>query len=160
MANQKISSRAAINGHPLHPALIHFPIVSLYFLVVTDIAYVITSNPFWAKASYWLAALGLGLGTLASIAGAIDVIFVRMIRHIVAATAHALLAVMTLSLTALNLILRWGDDPAAYIMPWGLFVGILAAVLVSITGLLGAQLVYEYAVGVDVPLKDESHKGH
>lgn len=147
----KISSRAAIKGHPLHPALIHFPIAALLMLIGTDLAFVLTEDPFWARASFWLAATGLAGGVLSSLAGAVDLFTVRRIRRLVAAWAHGLLAVMLMSLATLNLMLRLGEDPGALIMPWGLYVTLLAGALINITGALGAQLVYEYGIGVDVP---------
>jgi uncharacterized membrane protein len=151
----KISSRAAIKGHPLHPALIHFPIAALLMLIGTDLAFVLTDDPFWARASFWLATIGLAGGVLSSFAGAIDLFTVRRIRRLVAAWAHGLLAVMLMSLATLNLMLRLGEDPGALIMPWGLYVTLLAGTLINITGALGAQLVYEYGIGVDVPQASE-----
>lgn len=152
----KISSRAAIKGHPLHPAMIHFPIAALIMLVATDIAFVITHDAFWARAGFWLAAVGVAGGVLSSVAGAVDLFTVRRIRRLVAAWAHGLLAVMLLSLTTLNLMLRLGEEPGALIVPWGLYVTLLAGALINITGALGAQLVYEYGIGVDVPQASES----
>ena len=155
MSNSIISSRASLRGHALHPALIHFPIAFLLILIVTDIVFILTSDPFWAEASFWLTAAGLAFGVLVSLAGAIDVFTVRIIRHIVAAWAHAVLAVMTLSLTTFNLTLRLGDDPGELINPWGIYVSVLAGILIGITGFLGAQLVFAYGVGVNEPQNNE-----
>jgi len=155
MSNSIISSRASLRGHALHPALIHFPIAFLLILIVTDTVFILTSDPFWAEASFWLTAAGLAFGVLASLAGAIDVFTVRIIRHIVAAWAHAVLAVMTLSLTTFNLTLRLGDDPGELINPWGIYVSVLAGILIGITGFLGAQLVFAYGVGVNEPQNSE-----
>jgi uncharacterized membrane protein len=40
--------------------------------------------------------------------------------------------------------------PDANIMPWGIYITLLTAALISATGYLGGRLVYEYAVGVDI----------
>jgi uncharacterized membrane protein len=69
--------------------------------------------------------------------------------RLITAWCHAVLAVMLLSLATLNWLLRLGE-PAAQIMPWGLFVSLLSGALIGITAFLGGQLVYEYAVGVDI----------
>ncbi|NMH59387.1 DUF2231 domain-containing protein [Alteromonas ponticola] len=155
LREEKIDSRSLIKGHPLHPALIHFPVALLLLLVVTDICYIFTYDPFWGKAGFYLSTTGLLFGVLGSIPGAIDVFSVKRIRRIVSAWAHGLLAIMSLSLATLNVMLRLGDDPAHQIMPWGLYVSLLTAVMINITGSLGAQLVYEYGIGVDVVQKDD-----
>ncbi|RUO31478.1 hypothetical protein CWE12_00290 [Aliidiomarina sedimenti] len=150
MPTAKIESRATLRGHPVHPVLIHFPIAALVMLLGTDIAYVWTEDYFWARAGLWLAAIGTGFGALSGVAGAIDLFTVGPIRRLVTAWAHGILAVMLLSLAAFNLMLRWGDDPSALIMPWGLYISGLTALLINATGVLGGHLVYEYGVGVDI----------
>lgn len=150
MPNAKIESRAALRGHPIHPVLIHFPIAALVMLLGADIGYFLTADPFWARAGYWLAWIGAAFGALSGIAGAIDLFTVGAIRRLVTAWAHAILAVMMLSLAAFNLMLRWGDDPAGLILPWGLYISVLTVLLINITGFIGGQLVYEYGVGVDL----------
>lgn len=149
MPTAKIESRASVLGHPLHPALIHFPIAALVMLVASDVAFVVAGDAFWARASYWLACVGVGFGVLSGIAGSIDLFTVRRIRKLVTAWAHGILAVMMLSLAAFNLMLRW-EDAAVNIWPWGIYMSFLTLGLIKITGFLGAQLVYEYGVGVDV----------
>lgn len=150
MPHAKIESRAALRGHPLHPVLIHFPIAALVMLLVADVAYLITDDIFWARAGYWLSMVGAIFGAISGLAGAIDLFTVGRIRRLVTAWAHGILAVMMLSLAAFNFMLRWGDDPAAMIMPWGVYTSVLTVLLINVTGFLGGQLVYEYGVGVDI----------
>lgn len=146
----KIESRAALRGHPIHPVLIHFPIAALVMLLGSDLGYVITGDPFWARSGYWLSLIGAIVGAISGLAGAVDLFTVGRIRRLVTAWAHGILAVMMLSLAAFNFMLRWGDDPGALIMPWGLYTSVLTVLLINITGYLGGQLVYEYGVGVDI----------
>lgn len=148
MPKSPIRSRAALFGHPLHPALIHFPIATLLMLVGSDLGYLSTRDPFWARASLWLAGVGTVLGVLSGLAGTIDLVTVARIRRLVTAWAHGILAIMLLSLASFNFLLRL-DDPVEHLLPWGLYMSLLTAALIKITGFLGAQLVYEYAVGVD-----------
>lgn len=150
MPYAKIESRAALRGHPLHPVLVHFPVAALLMLLLCDVIYVFTGDIFWARAAFYLAATGAIMGGVSGLAGALDLFTVKRIRRLVTAWAHGILAVMMLSLTALNFMLRWGDNPEALIMPWGLYLSLLIAFLISVTGLLGGQLVYEYGVGVDI----------
>lgn len=147
-AAEPIHSRAAIAGHPVHPMLIHFPVAALIALVGADAAYLITGDPFWARAGLWLAGVGSLGGWIASLAGLVDLLFVAQVRRLITAWGHALMAVMMLSLATFNWQLRVGDDPARYLMPWGLGMTLATAGFISLAAYLGGRLVYENAVGV------------
>lgn len=149
MTNKPIRSRMAFRGHPLHPVLIHFPVAALLALIATDLAYWYSGDFFWARVGLWLAGTGTVLGSVAGLAGLVDLVSVFRIRRLITAWCHALLAVMMLSLACFNWIMRL-DDPAAEIIPLGLGVSLLTGVLIAAAGALGGQLVYEYAVGVDI----------
>jgi uncharacterized membrane protein len=142
-------SRVKLLGHPLHPALVHFPIAALAALVGTDLAYLVSGDFFWARAGLWLAGTGAVSGTIAGLIGLIDQLTVWRIRRLVTVGIHAVLAMMLLSLAALNWLFRF-EEPAANIWPWGLYMSLLSFVLIMMLGHLGARLVYEYAVGVDL----------
>ncbi|AJD49387.1 hypothetical protein S7S_14875 [Isoalcanivorax pacificus W11-5] len=151
--HRPIPSRMAIGGHPLHPMLIHFPVAALLALVGTDTGYLLTEDPFWSRAGVWLAGVGAAGGWFSGIVGLIDLVSVRPIRRLVTAWCHALVAVMLLSLASFNWLLRIStDDHGAVIMPAGLVLTLLSAALTAAAGLLGGRLVYEHAVGVDVPV--------
>lgn len=156
MPTEPIQSRAAIFGHPLHPVLIHFPVAALIGLVGSDAAWLLTGDYFWARAGLWLAGLGALGGWISGVAGLVDVATVWRIRRLITAWCHALLAVMLLSLASFNWLLRLGE-PDAHILPWGVYVSLLTAALISVTGYLGGRLVYEYAVGVDTEEAPSSH---
>jgi uncharacterized membrane protein len=149
MPMDPIHSRAAIRGHPLHPVMIHFPVAALLGLIGTDVAWILTGDGFWARASLWLAGVGALGGWISGLAGLVDLTTVRRIRMLITAWSHAILAVLLLSLATFNWLLRI-VDAEANIVPWGIYITLLAAALVSVTGLLGGRLVYEYAVGVDI----------
>lgn len=155
MPLQPIGSKMAIKGHPLHPMLIHFPVAALIALVATDIAWWLTGDGFWARAGLWLAGVGAAGGWISGLVGLLDLTLVYRIRRLIAAWCHAIMAVMLLSLASLNWLLRLGD-PEAMILPWGLYVSLLSAGMISITGYLGGQLVYEYGVGVDLEQPERS----
>lgn len=90
---RSIRSRAAVAGHPLHPVMIHFPVAALLALVASDLGFLTTGDPFWARASLWLAGVGAFGGWVASLAGLIDLVTVRGIRRLVTAWSHAMVAV-------------------------------------------------------------------
>lgn len=146
---EPIHSRAAIHGHPLHPMMIHLPLAAIFFVVGTDLAWWYTADPFWARAGLWLAGIGTLGGWGASLFGLYDLVMVRNIRRLVTGWSHAIVAVMMLSLASLNWVLRL-HEPEANVLPWGLYVSVLTAVLVGAASYLGGRLVYEHAVGVDV----------
>jgi uncharacterized membrane protein len=146
---EPIISRVNLLGHPMHPALVHLPIAALVGLVGTDLAFLFSGDFFWARAGLWLAGVGAVGGAIAGLIGLIDLLTVWRIRRLVTAGLHAVLAVMLLSLAALNWLFRFGE-PAANIVPWGLYLSVLSLGLIMLLGHLGARLVYEYAVGVDI----------
>src|SRR5690554_2590918 len=142
-----IRSRMALFGHPIHPMLIHFPVAALLGLSGTDIGYALTGDSFWARASTWLAAIGMMGGWFSGAIGVLDLLLVKAIRRLVIAWCHGIMAVMLLSLATLNWLLRLGDVEAL-IIPWGLYVSLVSGVMISITSFLGGQMVYDHAVGV------------
>lgn len=148
MAHSPILSKMAIRGHPLHPMLIHFPVAALMGLVATDLAYIFSADYFWARAGLWLAGIGALGGWISGLAGLVDLTTVARIRRLITAWCHAILAVMLLSLATFNWLLRV-DAPDIRILPWGVYISLLTALLIAITGIFGGILVYEYAVGVD-----------
>jgi len=46
-------------GHPLHPALVHFPIAAWLFAPLADAAWWLTADAFFARVALWLTGLGL-----------------------------------------------------------------------------------------------------
>ena len=149
MSMQPITSQIIIFGHPLHPGLIHFPVAALVGLIATDIAFLFSDDPFWARASLWLAGVGAIGGWVAGLAGLFDLLLVSQIRRLITAWCHAILAVMLLSLATLNWLLRV-PEPAQFILPQGIYLSVLSGMLITVTGYLGGRLVYEYAVGVNL----------
>ncbi len=148
MPREPILSKMAIRDHPIHPALIHFPIAALIGLIGADLGYILTEDAFWARAGLWLAGVGACGGWVSGMVGLVDLVLVKRIRRLVTAWCHAILAVMMLSLATLNWLLRYADS-TAHILPWGAYLSLLTGALIGASALLGAHLVYEYAVGVN-----------
>lgn len=148
MAQSSIPSRMSIAGHPIHPMLIHLPMAFLLGLVATDLAFIFTDDPFWARASLWLAGVGAFGGWFAGLVGLADLILVAGIRRLITGWCHAIVAVMLLSIATFNWLMRYGDA-GEWLQPWGIFLSALTAALIAATGVLGGQLVYEHGVGVE-----------
>ncbi|MBT9516822.1 MAG: DUF2231 domain-containing protein [Methyloversatilis discipulorum] len=144
---EPIHSLAALGKHPLHPMLIHIPVAALLGLVATDLAWLYTRDPFWMRAGIWLAGVGAGGGWLASAVGLIDLLAVRRIREKISAWAHALAAVMLLSLATCNWLLRFAGEHARQ-PETALALSLGSAAATGLAAWLGGRLVYEHAVGV------------
>ena len=142
-----VPSTVAIAGHPLHPLSIIFPIAFLAAALGSDFGYFLTRDPFWARASLWLIGLGLAGGVVGAIIGMSDFLRIERVRKRTAGWAHMILNVTLLVLTAVNLILRWGN-PAGAILPWGLILSTIVGTLTSVSGWYGAELSYRHKIGV------------
>lgn len=153
---ESTTSYIAIAGHPLHPMLITFPVAYLMATLASDIGYWWTADPFWARASLWLAGAGLFIGLLAALAGTLDFMLVKEIRRHVTSWSHFLMAVMMLSMAGANWWLRMPDAEAG-ILPWGIVLSTATALAVSLAGWLGGKLVFEHKVGTgeDAGTEDE-----
>ncbi|GAB3540602.1 DUF2231 domain-containing protein [Noviherbaspirillum agri] len=139
-------SFVAIAGHPIHPMLVNFPIAYLLGAFLSDVAFWWTGDPFWARVSVWVIGIGLLVGSVAALAGMLDFLLVREIRHHVTSWSHFLAAVTMLAITAANWWQRI-PDPMLGVLPWGLFLSGVSAVALSFAGWLGGKLVFEHNIG-------------
>ncbi len=150
----RIPSTAAIYSHPLHPMLVTFPIAFFTGTLLSDLTYLWTADPFWARASFWLVSAGLVGGTLAAVAGMTDFLSSPAIRNKIRSWGHFLAAITVLSFASANVVLRW-DDYSAAIRPWGIFLSGLTMVMLVFAGYLGGKLVFHELVGTYLPEEEE-----
>jgi len=54
---------------------------------------------------------------------------------------------VALTLTIVNLVLRWGNFAGA-VIPTGLIISIIVALLLGLSGWYGGELVYRHKIGV------------
>ena len=150
-----ITSSVQIAGHPIHPAIVLFPIAFLVGAAGTDIGYWLTRDPFWARASVWLIGVGFAAGILAAITGFSEFFKVKRVRERSAGWLHmgGNVAVMVLSL--INLLLRQGN-PAEPIVYTGLAISVVVATLLGITGWYGGELSFRHKIGVIGPTSHNS----
>ncbi len=144
---RNVPSVIAIQKHPIHPMLVVFPIAFLSTMLLTDIAYLVLGDPFWAVLSFWLNLAGLVMGVLAGLVGIGDFLSLRAIRNHVSAWGHFIGAMMLLALAAAGVWLRW-SDPVAAIWPWALLMSAVTAPAVLVVGWLGGTLTFRHGVGV------------
>lgn len=137
----------AVAGHPLHPMLVTFPIALLLCALGSDLAFWWTADPFWARMSLWLLGVGTAMGALAGATGAAELLLIAGIRRRAVGWSHFVAAVMLLSVGFTNWLWRL-EDPAAAVLPLGLGLSALGALLVAVAGWVGGKLVFEHQIGV------------
>ena len=136
-------------GHPIHQQLVVFPIGLLATAVVFDVLRFVTDNDGFAVASYYMIAAGIVAGLLAATFGAIDYLAVptgTRARRIGAMHGTGNVAVVVLF--AVSWLLRTGEPhhvPSAL----AFVVALVGALLVTVTGWLGGELVDRLGVGVE-----------
>ena len=142
-----VPSKASIAGHPIHPMLVPLPIAALVGVVVTDLAYLSSADPFWAAASRWLLLAGIVTGILAAIFGLIDFFMIPYVKEHRAAWVHMAGNVVALALSAVNLVSRPAETQDGF--STGSFIlSLLVVGMLLVTGWLGGELSYRYRVGV------------
>lgn len=142
-----VPSTVAIAGHPIHPVIVTIPIALWVVVPVADLLYWWTNDLFWAKGSFWLLVGGLAVAVLAAITGLIDFLRIERVRKRSAGWAHMALNVLAMLLTIFNIVLRWGN-PAGGIVPTGLILSVVVALLLGLSGWFGGELVYRHKVAV------------
>ena len=140
-------SKAAIGGHPIHPALVAIPIGAFTFTLVADVIRWQTGNPTWGDAARYALVVGV-IGALAAAAvGLVDYFGVTMsMAGFKVARLHLILNLTAVTLFAVSLWLRYRDPDG-----WstsGFLVSTLAFLVVSASGYLGGELVFKHKVGV------------
>ena len=143
-------STAAIADHPLHPAMITFPIAFLVGALVTDVVYWITRAALWAEFSAWLIGACVAMGVMAAVLGLIDFLTIDRARKHSAGWIHLIGNLVAMIIATISLLLRWGD-PVPVVLPTGLILSAITGAVLGVTGWFGGELVFRYLVGVSGP---------
>lgn len=144
-----------VAGHPLHAALVHFPMGLLPASLLADVLRLFEVEGAWGPIAYWMIAAGLAAGVAAAVAGVIDLLALRP-GHPASRTANAHLVAMGAALTLFlgSLLVRGRPDAPAG--AWALVSSAVGAVALLLGGWLGGQLVYRHGVGTDpAPPRDQ-----
>jgi uncharacterized membrane protein len=136
------SDRTSIIRNPVYAALAPFPFVCFILALATDIAYVRTSNVQWQNFSAWLLFVGLLIGALAAIAGAVDLVSRREMRDLPIAWIQAALGLIVLLLALLNSFVHARDGWTA-VMWQGLALSLATVVVLIIAAALGRIMIHE-----------------
>jgi uncharacterized membrane protein len=147
MTGDNPRSTAQIGGHPIHPLLIPFPIVSFIGALVTDVMLLTTLERGWGTASNWLLGVGLVTALAAAAAGMSDYLGDDRIKKIGAATRHMIANIVVVTLEAVNLVVRLTGGPSE-VGSLGVWLSLASVVILVYSGWLGGELVYKHRVGV------------
>lgn len=140
-------STLTIAGHPLHPMLVPLPIGFLIGALLTDIAFCLTGWAGFAYFSTWLIGAGIVTALLAAIGGFTDFLGDRQIRQIGKAWQHMIGNLVAVAISVANLLVHMRDGAAA-VIPLGVILSGLVALLLVFTGWLGGEMVFRHRVGV------------
>lgn len=140
-------STLKIAGHPLHPMLVPLPIGFLIGAFLTDVAYWLTGWASFAYFSTWLLVAGIATALLAAVGGFIDFAGEPRIRQIRKAWYHMFGNLLAVALSVINLLVHMRDGSAA-VLPEGIFLSTVVAVLLLFNGWMGGELVFRHGVGV------------
>ena len=144
-----MESRAKLFGHPIHQMLIVFPLGLLAMAVIFDALAYFTGNLDLGTAAYWMIAAGVISGLVAALFGAIDFLAIPDgTRAKRVGLWHGVGNVIVVALFAVAFWLRMGNDRhVADLTSFALMT--IAALIATVTGWLGGELVDRLGVGVD-----------
>ncbi|MBI1898027.1 MAG: Rieske 2Fe-2S domain-containing protein [Acidobacteria bacterium] len=144
------SAASLPNGHPIHPALVPFPLALFYAATVADLAGRLAGWQGWWAAAGTIEIAGVVTGLVAAVPGLID--YFRTVPPNSSgkkrATRHLLANVSAMGM----FLAAWMARPADPSAPPGVAViglEVLGTVLVSAGGYIGGTLAYRNQIGVD-----------
>ena len=142
-------SKASIDGHPVHPALIPFPFAFLTGGVIFDVAGRLLGRPAWWATGHHLLLAGLAMSVLAAIPGFVDYVHTVPPRSSGWSRATRHMVLVLGAVAAFVTAARVRGDAAAE--PTVLVLAIEAAgfALLMAGGSLGGELVMRDQISVD-----------
>lgn len=148
-------TKAAVRRHPIHPMLVSLPIAFLIGALLSDIAFALLENTFWAEASFWLLAAGLAGGVLAGLSGLIELLGVKRARRLPMAWLHGIINLIVLGLVCVNFFLRMDD--MLDVLPLGLGLSVVTGALLGVSGWLGGEMTFRHGIGVSEQVGGFAH---
>ena len=143
--------RARIAGHPIHPALVHFPVALWSVTWAWNALGAYTGAELWWQIGFWCLVAGTVMAVPAALAGLLDFAALDKAHPAEgAAMRHMLLMGSAFAVYVTELVVRAGP-----LMPQGgrlyavLCLSTVGLVLLAAGGWYGGRLVYQYGVGRD-----------
>ena len=138
-----------LSGHPLHPALVHFPVACWTAAPVLDGLYLLRHNLAFWQASFWVLGIGITMALPTMMAGFFDLLAIPA-QHPAHATGrrHMLLVSTAWCLFTVDLLVRPLHGTPSDLQSWlGLALSLSGLTLLVVGTYAGAQLVYDFGVG-------------
>ncbi|GAA5073435.1 DUF2231 domain-containing protein [Lysobacter panacisoli] len=134
--------------HPLHPALVHFPIATWSLATAGDLASLLWGEPAWR-----FAGISIVVGTLTALA-AMAAGFIELLKVGANSPAsrdvnrHMLLMMATWCCYAASLFARLDGTTLTRPDALGIALSATGFVVMCFAGRIGGKLVYEHGIGV------------
>jgi uncharacterized membrane protein len=142
-----MEAKAKLFGHPIHQALIVFPLGVLATAVIFDVIHLVTGTPHWAEVSFWMICAGVIAGLVAAPFGLIDWLGIPGgTRAKRVGLLHGVGNVVVVLLFAASWFMRRDNPMAPDVL--ALVLSFAGGGLALITGWLGGELVNRLGIGV------------
>lgn len=140
--------RLRIGDHPLHPALVHFPIGLWFATIPWNLLGWARPDPVWWQLGYWCLALGLLAAVPALITGLVDYLALPSDQAAAdTATAHMMVMMSATAAFGASWLLRAQAGAHAAPSVWVLACDVTGVALLAAGGWFGGTLVYRHRVG-------------
>lgn len=135
--------------HPLHPALVHFPIGLFILSFILDLVSYLDASNGVVRASFYAMSFGIVGALLAALAGFADWSEIRL-DHPAKKTAniHLTLNLSATALFGINLFLRMRQLDQATTPLIAMLLSFVGVGMILVSGYLGGTMVYNDGVGV------------
>jgi uncharacterized membrane protein len=150
-------TKARIAGHPIHPALIAFPVALYAATVVSLLVFAGTHDGFWYRVAMWSNVSGVVMAAVAAVPGLIDLLSIpRRTRARTTGIRHAAFNVLALVLFIVSAVMLWrsfhgvpnADGTFHYAFAAPLVLSIIGLGSTMVAGALGWTLVQTHHVGI------------
>jgi nitrite reductase/ring-hydroxylating ferredoxin subunit/uncharacterized membrane protein len=137
-------------GHPLHPALVHFPIGLLVLSLVLAIAsYAGVAPNDLFRASLYALGFGLAMGVMAALTGLVDRSDIRLDHPArKTATTHMVLNLISLAILGINFFLHLSQSELTVVPLTYLLLSLVGVGTILISGYLGGTMIYDDGIAV------------
>jgi uncharacterized membrane protein len=146
-----MKSKAAVSGHPIHPALVAVPVGLIIWAFTSDIIYLVTGkDAVWYSISYYSGIAAVVTALIAALPGFVDFFTLARGTNVEStALVHMGANLATVGLFVIAAILQRDDNAieggalAAVVVLHALGVG-----LTSLAGWLGGEMVFRHHVAI------------
>jgi uncharacterized membrane protein len=137
-----------LGGHPLHPALVHFPVVCWTATPVLYAVYLLGRDLAFWRYAWWCNGIGIVMALLAMTAGFMDLLAIPSGPPQDTGRRHMLLIATAWCIYTAVLVICPASTTPTPLLAWTA-LGISAAgfVLLGLGAYAGASLVYDFGIG-------------